>query len=336
MLLASFMLSGFLIVAGTLLMVWGGRGRLLDHEPRCRKCAYSLRGLESPTVCPECGASLGAKRGVVMGARKKRPWATALGLVLLALSLLPVRAVWELQTGGLNPRLPTSVLIQNARRDEYFSPGPIDELSVRLAAGKISAADAEAVLRGGLSMWPEDAGGDWAAFVDQAWGAGLLSRQALSELVQQAPYLLCIGPDREVQNLTIRIVVGPRLLTDGMRRTGPPPRIRMTGALVEARLNGEPITFFEPDDPRRVLSGHGYEFELPANYAGRKLELVTEYSLTDGLTGDTLVPQSRARATLHLTGLVVGESTSVRLDGITTLQTNRPSRQNDSRAPIAP
>ncbi len=40
----------------------------------CRKCGYSLRGLEAPVVCPECGGSTEDRRLSILASLRRRAW----------------------------------------------------------------------------------------------------------------------------------------------------------------------------------------------------------------------------------------------------------------------
>lgn len=57
-------------------------------EPTCRRCRHDLRGVRDEK-CPECGANLAAPRGVQPGRRCVSPTPTVLGIVAIALGLLP-------------------------------------------------------------------------------------------------------------------------------------------------------------------------------------------------------------------------------------------------------
>jgi hypothetical protein len=93
----SGVLSGVLVLTimaalalpGLWLFVWGVWPRRRGEEPRCRKCAYNLTGLESER-CPECGSDVKIVGGVVPGVRKRRPGLIVSGVLLLLLSAAPL------------------------------------------------------------------------------------------------------------------------------------------------------------------------------------------------------------------------------------------------------
>jgi hypothetical protein len=77
-----------LLIAAFFLLVFGWRGRRVGDHPFCRKCGFDLFGRPDGTlVCGECGASLDAKRAIVIGERKRRPFLISAGLVLAILTL---------------------------------------------------------------------------------------------------------------------------------------------------------------------------------------------------------------------------------------------------------
>lgn len=81
------LLSGILaFVLGAVLFVAGYWPRRRGESPYCRRCGYSLIGLES-LRCPECGTEL-ADHAVVRGERIRRPWAFRPGILLMMAGIL--------------------------------------------------------------------------------------------------------------------------------------------------------------------------------------------------------------------------------------------------------
>ncbi|MCZ6852211.1 MAG: hypothetical protein O7F17_11270, partial [Planctomycetota bacterium] len=72
-----------------LALLWIGlHGKRINNHPWCRKCKYDLVGSpEVPAICPECGVSLKKQRSVRIGQRCKRPAFSALGTVVLILTV---------------------------------------------------------------------------------------------------------------------------------------------------------------------------------------------------------------------------------------------------------
>src|SRR5262245_48600436 len=80
-----------MLLAGITMLIAGRWPRRKGDEPHCRRCNYSLIGLESKR-CPECGTEL-TDRNIVRGERHRRPrlaWAGASLIVLALITLSPV------------------------------------------------------------------------------------------------------------------------------------------------------------------------------------------------------------------------------------------------------
>src|SRR5262245_26880220 len=105
-----------LFVVGAGLIVRGLVGRRVGDEPRCRRCRYIVKGVESGQ-CPECGLELGP-RSIRVGLRYRRRGALALGAVaLLAGGGLSAAVVsgWAART-NLYQYLPTGWVTKAAGR----------------------------------------------------------------------------------------------------------------------------------------------------------------------------------------------------------------------------
>lgn len=129
-------------VAAVLLKV-GRWPRRQGDTPHCRRCGYTLLGIDSPR-CPECGSTLAAKGAIVHGECRRRTGATVAGAVPAATALLLLGA---LANGPLRHvdwyrYRPTSWVIDD------LSTGPPpqarrawDELRPRTDAGRLSVHD---------------------------------------------------------------------------------------------------------------------------------------------------------------------------------------------------
>jgi hypothetical protein len=96
---------------GTLLVYRGLRGKLIDHDPRCRKCGYNLvASPHRPGRCPECGAQIYGLGTIRLGARRRRQPLIVLGAALMLLCLCPIgfALLPESGTGGAAPAAATS------------------------------------------------------------------------------------------------------------------------------------------------------------------------------------------------------------------------------------
>src|SRR4051812_27458501 len=69
---------------GAGLFFFGWRGRRVGDHPFCRRCGFDLFGKpDDSRVCTECGSPLDRRRAIVIGERRRRRWAIALGAALL-------------------------------------------------------------------------------------------------------------------------------------------------------------------------------------------------------------------------------------------------------------
>jgi hypothetical protein len=121
-----------ILLVGLLLLVRGLLGRRVGNEPRCRRCAYNLTGLEAEN-CPECGAAA-AGRNVVTGRRRRRRPSLVVGTLLLLLSATGLGLIGYGQAKRVNWYLhyPKFVLLRKARADDRLA---INELTRRVRAG---------------------------------------------------------------------------------------------------------------------------------------------------------------------------------------------------------
>ena len=161
-----------------LVLLWRGlRGRRLDDHPWCRRCRYDLSGAATPSRCPECGAVFFSTRAVRVGRRRRRPWWTAAGLVLL------------LGAGGLavqgshgtewSSRKPVWLLLLEAEwGDRRATDAALLEIRDRLVKGKLSDRRVSQVTSRALDVqanlkrpWRRE----WGELVELARFAGKLS-----------------------------------------------------------------------------------------------------------------------------------------------------------------
>jgi hypothetical protein len=97
-----FVLASVLVaiaIAGGIVCWRGLYGRLVDDHPYCRRCRYDLTGHDRrPPRCPECGAYLTGLHVVTIGRRRWEPGRTALGVVLVAVSVLSMAGAGGVRT----------------------------------------------------------------------------------------------------------------------------------------------------------------------------------------------------------------------------------------------
>ncbi len=145
------------LCVGVGLILAGVRGRALWSSPYCMACKYDLRGRvpeESPN-CPECGADLTDPKAVGFlkhGRRPKMIWA---GIVIIvapfALSLILSLAIpFFLRSprsiGPHNLSQQNTATLLTYVQGHIDEPWGWDELSDRIKAGTLSAAEAEQAL----------------------------------------------------------------------------------------------------------------------------------------------------------------------------------------------
>ncbi len=175
-----------LVLPGLALLVLGIRGRRVGTEPRCRKCAYDLTGLDHLT-CPECGMDHSDVQPRV-GTRKRGKGAIVGGVVLLAISA----------AGGVSwgrnvdwyVHLPARALIWLADGGDARAVG---ELESRFVAGNISAGAIERLVTMCLAKQAQaTVAVPWQEWID------LLEQLDVGELLtaeQQASYYRqVVGP----------------------------------------------------------------------------------------------------------------------------------------------
>ena len=207
----------------------GVKGRRINDHPVCRQCHFDLDGVypEMPT-CPECGAGLKREKSVLIGARRKRPLAIVVGVVLALAPMAPIGAVAvALLTGkDVNAYKPLALLLWEARRaDAARAPAIANELLTRARTngpGKLDASQYAKTIDTILAIqndpnatWIEG----WGDLIEQAKLDGVLSTKAEETFIAQAPTLA----------ITTRPTTHP-----GNTSTGPtiPIRIDLAGARI--------------------------------------------------------------------------------------------------------
>ena len=78
------------LVAGSVLLAVGLRGRRVDDHRLCRGCGYDLTGTPDAARCTECGRDLGRKNATRVGHRERRRGLIYGGLAVLLPTLLTI------------------------------------------------------------------------------------------------------------------------------------------------------------------------------------------------------------------------------------------------------
>ncbi|MEM6332434.1 MAG: hypothetical protein AAF823_03745 [Planctomycetota bacterium] len=198
----SFALPIGVAVVGLLLALLGWVGQRIGDHPHCRRCGFDLYGSMQamggrPANCPECGVSLGPKRRVTRGWRRRRWSVVAVGLVMVLGSAgWSGVAVW---TGGvrveLNPYKPVWLLRYEAERHgTVASYLALKELIARLHGGRLGPSAVDLLVAEGVRVqadpsipweprwgevveysreqgWVVDA--DWHGYMETAVGSSL-------------------------------------------------------------------------------------------------------------------------------------------------------------------
>jgi hypothetical protein len=83
--------AGVMLLVGLWFLRRGWHGRRVGDEPFCKKCGYSLVGLER-TRCPECGVDVSGDKNIRIGRLTRRPRAIIYGaaMAVIALTFLSV------------------------------------------------------------------------------------------------------------------------------------------------------------------------------------------------------------------------------------------------------
>ena len=194
---------GVAVVLAVALIVRGRRGKVLDDHPVCRRCRRDLYGLEQPTICPECGGDLAARRATLVGNRGRRIVSSLAGWSLMTLAVLAVAfvAALLLTPDRAAPHKPTRWLAFESRLDAgRLSAAAVEELRVRLRANALDAEQATAVAAGFLQdqrdldlPWNPVKGDfvhmartrqlvsddDWLAYVERGLAAGIEPRRVV-------------------------------------------------------------------------------------------------------------------------------------------------------------
>lgn len=134
-------------------------------------------------TCPECGGGLKRPKAVRIGERKRMPLVTALGVVMLALALLPLGGGMFVAVSGqdYSKHLPLNVLIFQSRHTSRDTSRLIAlELERRLLAKALDPKQIDRVVARALELQA-----DWSTPWIEEWGS-VYEAAALANGVSQA------------------------------------------------------------------------------------------------------------------------------------------------------
>jgi len=189
LLIAAALLGGALLALGI-------RGRRSDDHPICRRCQFDLVGIyPASDRCPECGRSLGHRRAVRHGHRRRRRAPLAVGAVLLSAAILAIGGLVASELAGvnLNAYKPTPLLVFETRASTGKStPGVLKELTKRLSDGRLDEPTIDLLAARGLALQADESRTwlpDWGDLIDAAWANGSLTEEQRTAYAQRAVVL---------------------------------------------------------------------------------------------------------------------------------------------------
>jgi hypothetical protein len=154
------------LILGLLMLIFGLRGKLLDHHPVCRRCRYDLIGSSQLGLqCPECGADLlCSSRAIRIGNRRRRPMLIVIGTLLVTLSI--GTGGFQLWGANLNSYKPFWLVHMEATTPTLASQaGALDELLARTTNGSLSTSQLDSLMDSALQA-QADTSTPW----DPTWG----------------------------------------------------------------------------------------------------------------------------------------------------------------------
>jgi hypothetical protein len=190
-------------LAAVVLLIVGRRGKRVNNHPICRRCGFDLVGRpQGSTVCSECGADLGRRRAVRIGARRRVRGAILAGLLLLVPSLACIAYVgWSAASDiPVVQRKPVWWLLNDASgRDPVARDAAFNEILLRFRSGRLSDRQVIDVAERALALQ-----GDskrpwlprWGDFLEEAQRAGKVPAEQWRRYLRQAPQFELVATER--------------------------------------------------------------------------------------------------------------------------------------------
>lgn len=184
------------VLLGLVLLLIGLRGKRLNAHPICALCRFDLEGTYPQSItCPECGAGLRRRKGVRIGARRKR-WITLSAgvlLILLPAGLLGTVLYAVLTGADLNTYKPVGLLLWEGRRgNDATATAAAKELLTRVQNKQVSPETVKNIAAAALGFQADlDATWrtEWGDIIETAKITGAIGTEEYNCFLEQAAVL---------------------------------------------------------------------------------------------------------------------------------------------------
>lgn len=179
-------LIGFLlIIAGSVLLVFAWRGRLVNTHPHCRGCGFDLDGLplEQIANCPECGRLItSSKAAIRYGRRQRRRGISAIAYLALLLGVSgmfwqPISRVSGMSKINWYEHLPESMVLSMATNGNTKA---LDVFHNRLIPGEVPDPVLLKLVEHTLTLVDDD-----SIVWDERWGNVILYAFIMEKLPEE-------------------------------------------------------------------------------------------------------------------------------------------------------
>lgn len=228
------------VFLGVVLVLLGLRGKRLNRHPICALCGFDLEGTYPQSItCSECGAGLRRRKGVRIGARRKRWVVLCAGalLVLLPVGMLAT-ALYAVLTGAdLNSYKPVGLLLWEGRRaNDATAAAAVQELLTRVQNKQVGKGTVENIVATALEIQADlDATwrSEWGDIIETARLADSVEDEAYNRFLEQAA--------------VVEFAIRPRV------RQGDP--VAVEAKLKEARIGGGSQMYVQAEFTTRTIDG---------------------------------------------------------------------------------